>query len=368
MEMDFNYLDDIDIDKEGITKKKFNKYIVIVPTVSIIITTIIIIISFYLLIKGDYKKEEKDEKDKEIIIKCVEGDDDYCKKCKNDECIKCNYRYNLINGSCIPTFSFKVIYETTEDRQNLQLINNEHQSRIFGLELDEEVFDINDAASRNYEFEFEISGNHTAYFSFNLSNLNGMLSDLFSSKENIIYIHFTKEFNTENITQIKLFSGFEKVRYIDISNFNIEKLIKMENLFYNCTSLSKVKLPNTISPNLIITEKLNNFESMFEGCKSLKSVDFSNFKGKNINNTKNMFNNCISLTSLNLSNFKTNNLNMDYMFNNCTSLSYLDISNFNDLKSFENCITNFPSKGTIKMNKNISENIDKFLPEGWIKL
>ena len=130
----------------------------------------------------------------------------------------------------------------------------------------------------------------------------------------------------------------------------------------------KVKLPNTIGPNLIITENLANFESMFEGCISLKSVDFSNFKGKNINNTKNMFNNCISLTSLNLSNFKTNNLNMDYMFNNCTSLSYLDISNFNDLKSFENCITNFPSKGTIKMNKNISENIDKFLPEGWIKL
>ena len=116
------------------------------------------------------------------------------------------------------------------------------------------------------------------------------------------------------------------------------------------------------------SEKLIGFERMFSGCNSLKTIDFSNFKGININNTKYMFNNCTSLTSLNLSNFVTNNLNMDYMFNNCSNLNYLDVSNFGIPLSYNNCITNFPDEGTIKMNKNISKIIKEFLPEDWVKL
>ena len=52
MDIDFTNLDDIDIDKEGITRKKFNKYIVIVPTFSILVSLVVVIISFYYLIKG----------------------------------------------------------------------------------------------------------------------------------------------------------------------------------------------------------------------------------------------------------------------------------------------------------------------------
>ena len=103
MEIDFDNLDDIDLYKEGITKKKFNKLIIIVPSFSILVTLTVIIISFYYLIKRDYKKKKKEEE--EIIKNCIEGDDDYCSKCENDICISCNYRYDLINGTCNPTFS-----------------------------------------------------------------------------------------------------------------------------------------------------------------------------------------------------------------------------------------------------------------------
>ena len=51
MEIDFNNLDDIEIDKEGITKKKYNKIIIIVPFFSIIITLSVLVSSFYFLIK-----------------------------------------------------------------------------------------------------------------------------------------------------------------------------------------------------------------------------------------------------------------------------------------------------------------------------
>ena len=390
MDIDFNSIEDIDIGKEGITRKKFNKYIIIVPTISIFVSLIIIIISLYKLITGDYKKNNKEDKEnKEIIINCIEGDDDYCKKCENDTCIDCNYRYDLINGTCIPNFSFKVIYETTENNKSIKLINNGYQEGILDLALDKEIIDIDKII--DYEFKLLNKGNHTAYFSYNSSLLNGESPQFFPDDENIIYLYFTKNFNTENITQISLFRNLKKVTYIDISNFNIKKLTNMDNLFYECNSLTAVKLPNSVAPNLnsvnymfyncynlvsinfskllnYSSEKLIDFESMFSGCNSLKTVDFSNFKGININNTKYMFNNCTSLTSLNLSNFVTNNLNMDYMFNNCSNLNYLDVSNFGIPLSYNNCIKNFPNEGTIKMNKNISEIISKFLPEGWVKL
>ena len=386
MDIDFSNLDDIDIDKEGITRKKFNKYIVIVPTFSILVSLFVVIISFCYLIKGEYKKEKKDEE--EIIINCIEGDDDYCSKCENDKCVSCNYRYDLINGTCNPTFSFKVIYETTDFNESLQLINSAHKYRILALELDNEIINIEKADLNDYVFTFGNPGNHTAYFSFNSAGLRGILTYFFSSTDNIIYVHFTKEFNTENITQLPLFFGFSKLKYVDISNFNIENLFKMENLFAECSSLTKVILPNSIAPKLnsmsymfynctsltsvsfskgmnYSTENLINFENMFSGCISLTSIDFSYLKTTNIKNTNGMFDNCISLTSLDLSNFTTHNLEMDNMFNNCINLSYLDISNFDVPLSYDNFITNFPPKGKIRLNKNISEYIKKFLPDGW---
>ena len=387
MEIDFNNLDDIDIDKEGITKKKFNKYIVIVPAFSFLVTLIVIIISFYYLIKGDYKKEKKEEEE-EIIINCIEGDDDYCSRCENDICIACNYRYDLINGTCNPTFSFKVIYETTEFNESLELIQ---QALIYGiesLELDNENIDISYAELNDYTFTFEYPGNHTAYFLYDSTQLNPILPIFFSSEEKITYVHFTKLFNTENVTQLKLFYGLTKLRYADISNFNLQNIIEMELLFGDCYSLASVRLPNSIAPNLksigymfyncknltsvsfskamnYSTENLNNLENMFSGCTSLSYVDFSYMKTINIQNTMGMFNNCISITSLDLSNFTTLNLKMDNMFNNCTNLNYLDISNFDAPFSYENSITNFPSKGEIKMSKYISEYIKEFIPEDW---
>ena len=45
----------------------------------------------------------------------------------------------------------------------------------------------------------------------------------------------------------------------------------MENLFAECSSLTKVKLPNSNAP------KLNSMSYMFYNCTSLTSVSFSNY-------------------------------------------------------------------------------------------
>ena len=390
MEIDFNNLEDIEIDKEGITKKKLNKYIMIIPTISIIFTILVIIMSFYYLIKGDYKKKKKEEEeDQEVIIHCIEGDDDLCSTCENDECVSCNYRYDLINGSCIPTFSIKVIYETTSFNESIEIINSIYIHHVLKLEIDKEIVNIDDARKNYFHFILEYPGNHSIYLNFNTYSETSFLTSIFSSEEKIVYIHFTKEFKTENITHIQtLFLDHKKVKYIDISNFDMKNMIKFESIFSGCTSLTSIKLPNSIAQNLkslkylfsncesltfvnfskslnYSTEKLSELEGMFSGCISLKSIDFSYLKTNVLSNTENMFNNCTSLTSLDLSNFKTEQLKMDNMFFNCKNLTYLDISNFGVPLSYNNCITNFPSKGKIRMNKNISNIIKEYIPKTW---
>ena len=383
MDIDFTNLDDIDIDKEGITKNKLNKFIIIIPTISIIISMFIIIASFYYLIKGDYKKEKK-----EIPKNCIEGDDDLCSRCEDDKCVSCNYKYAFVNGSCIPEFSFKVIYETTEFNETIEIVHSVYIYNIKEIELDKEVIDISEAQRTKFNFTLEEPGNHTAYLTFNIATMD-ILTSIFGSTEKIIYIHFSKNFNTENITQILgLFYEYTKVKYIDISNFNLEKMSHMDNIFVGCSLLTHVKLPNSSAPFLkslnymftnctnlasisfskgmdYSTENLKELEGMFSGCKSLTSIDFSYLKTNKISNTKDMFKECESLTSLDLSNFTTTDLKMDNMFSNCNKLTYLDISNFGIPLSYNNSMENLPSKGKIRLNKKISEIFKKIVPKTW---
>ena len=383
MDIDFTNLDDIDIDKEGITKSKLNKFIIIIPTISIIISMFIIIASFYYLIKGDYKKEKK-----EIPKNCIEGDDDLCSRCENDKCVSCNYKYAFVNGSCIPEFSFKVIYETTEFNETIEIVHSVYIYNIKEIELDKEVIDISEAQRTKFNFTLEEPGNHTAYLTFNIATMD-ILTSIFGSTEKILYIHFSKNFNTENITKILgLFYEYTKVKYIDISNFNLEKMSQMDNIFVGCSLLTHVKLPNSSAPFLkslnymftnctnlasisfskgmnYSTENLKELEGMFSGCKSLTSIDFSYLKTNKISNTKDMFKECESLTSLDLSNFTTTDLKMDNMFSNCNKLTYLDISNFGIPLSYDNCTRNFPPKGKIRLNKKISEIFKKIVPKTW---
>ena len=383
MDIDFTNLDDIDIDKEGITKSKLNKFIIIIPTISIIISMFIIIASFYYLIKGDYKKEKK-----EIPKNCIEGDDDLCSRCENDKCVSCNYKYAIVNGSCIPEFSFKVIYETTEFNETIEIVHSVYIYNIKEIELDKEVIDISEAQRTKFNFTLEEPGNHTAYLTFNIATMD-ILTSIFGSTEKIIYIHFSKNFNTENITQILgLFYEYTKVKYIDISNFNLEKMSQMDNIFVGCSLLTHVKLPNSSAPFLkslnymftnctnlasisfskgmdYSTENLKELEGMFSGCKSLTSIDLSYLKTNKISNTKDMFKECESLTSLDLSNFTTTDLKMDNMFSNCNKLTYLDISNFGIPLSYNNSMENLPSKGKIRLNKKISDFFKKLVPKDW---
>ena len=60
---------------------------------------------------------------------------------------------------------------------------------------------------------------------------------------------------------------------------------------------------------------------MFYYCKSLINLNLSNFNTQNVINMNDMFCKCHSLTNINLSNFNTQNVtDMSYMFRKCSSL------------------------------------------------
>ena len=66
---------------------------------------------------------------------------------------------------------------------------------------------------------------------------------------------------------------------------------------------------------------VTKMNDMFYNCRSLTTLDLSHFDTSNVTNMAWMFSNCNSLTTMDLSHFDMSNVtNMKYMFSNCTNL------------------------------------------------
>ena len=99
-----------------------------------------------------------------------------------------------------------------------------------------------------------------------------------------------------------MFFNFTNITEINLSYFDISKVIKMNRMFYNCTSLTSLDLSN------FNTLKVTTMSSMFTYCSSLTSLDLSNFDTSNVNDMDYMFYECINLEYINLYNFKESKL------------------------------------------------------------
>lgn len=96
--------------------------------------------------------------------------------------------------------------------------------------------------------------------------------------------------------------------------------------------------------NKLDTSKVTNMKYMISNCNKLKTIDLSNFNTSKVTNMYHMFSSCSKLTSLNLSNFNTSNVtDMGYMFYSLYNLKTLNLSNFDTNKvtvareMFESC-------------------------------
>ena len=230
---------------------------------------------------------------------CETGEGEKCLTCDEDNnCSSCNFGYKLINGECIVHFSFKLIYNITENNTNIDLINKDYLNIIKEMSID----DINVNPTTNYTFPFS-DDNYTVYILLDISKIVSLYK-LFYNINRLKSIDFSESFNTRNIRDMDyLFSGCSSLSAINFSNaFNTENVVSMSYMFQNCSSLTFLDITN------FNTRNLKNVTGMFQNCESLTSLDISHFNTKNVKDMGYFFANCYSLTSIDLLNLNTENV------------------------------------------------------------
>ena len=119
---------------------------------------------------------------------------------------------------------------------------------------------------------------------------------------------------------VNLFSGCSSLTSIDISKFNTNKVIDMDNMFYNCASLKIINFSFN-------TNEVKYMNRMFEGCTQLSSLNINNFDTSKV-------------------------LSMQYMFSGCSNMKYLNIYNFgNNIKNVYKIFKDIDSTVKIVVNE-----------------
>lgn len=119
-----------------------------------------------------------------------------------------------------------------------------------------------------------------------------------------------------------MFAYCERLKTLDVSNFDTSNVNNMAYMFYDCNSLK------TLDVNNFDTSKVTGMNNMFSTCTSLTTLDLSNFNTSKVTYMTSMFSFCRSLTTLDLSNFNiSNNTNTNNMFFSCNSLTTVKVIN-----------------------------------------
>lgn len=118
---------------------------------------------------------------------------------------------------------------------------------------------------------------------------------------------------------VESFSGMffccNKVKKLNLINFNTEKAVDMSCMLWNCSSLVELDLSS------FSTELVQRMHHMFWNCRNLRTVDLSSFNTTNVKDMEGMFKDCGKLYKLDLLGFSTENLsNTSQMFWGCREL------------------------------------------------
>ena len=142
-----------------------------------------------------------------------------------------------------------------------------------------------------------------------------------SIKNNVFLMVLKSDYSDFSYFFSKAFKP-QGVLSIEFSNFNNEKIKKMEGMFSSCENLKEIKGLADFD-----TSKITNMAYLFNGCKSLSSISISSFETSSVTNMNKMFFNCSSLLYLDISNFNLKNIiSADDIFEGINNLEYLDIS------------------------------------------
>ena len=166
------------------------------------------------------------------------GIDENCLEYNNNtnKCSLCKNRYKLYNGNCllIEKYSFRAIYRTDYNNENINLINSIYLKNIKEMIVDSII------VVPKINYSFDLTGYHTLYFTLNIKEKNS-LSSMFKNINKIISIYFTSYFNTTDIIYMDfMFSGCVNLTFINLRDLITKNVITMNSMFSGCSSLISI--------------------------------------------------------------------------------------------------------------------------------
>lgn len=166
--------------------------------------------------------------------------------------------------------------------------------------------------------------------SLNFMSVNGKKVKLLSSSMYIAFQNFSNlkkvdfsGIDLNNITNLEnSFYQCTSLQSIDFGNNTFPNVTTFKAMFFGCKNLESVIGQFTMY-------SANTLQDMFSGCNKLKFVDTSKWDTKNVTNMYGLFGNNFQLGDIDVSNWDVSKVtNMELMFTSCYNIHYLDMTNW----------------------------------------
>ncbi len=131
--------------------------------------------------------------------------------------------------------------------------------------------------------------------------------------------------DVSNVTRMRAAFEYCKVlKTLDVSDWDVSSVTDFDDLFSNCQSIT------TLDVSKWDTSSATSMSDVFSDMTSITTLDVSKWNMSKVRTTLNMFNGCENLTSLNLTNWNISNmLDMNSTFNGCKKLTTIgSVSNW----------------------------------------
>ncbi|HFD3573421.1 TPA: BspA family leucine-rich repeat surface protein, partial [Enterococcus faecium] len=166
--------------------------------------------------------------------------------------------------------------------------------------------------------------------SLNFMSVNGKKVKLLSNSMYIAFQNFSNlkkvdfsGIDLNNITNLEnSFYQCTSLQSIDFGNNTFPNVTTFKAMFFGCKNLESVIGQFTMY-------SANTLQDMFSGCNKLKFVDTSKWDTKNVTNMYGLFGNNFQLGDIDVSNWDVSKVtNMELMFTSCYNIHYLDMTNW----------------------------------------
>ena len=145
----------------------------------------------------------------------------------------------------------------------------------------------------------------------------------FDTSNNTAYYYTDSEKIILNSDCQGMFMRFDKMKELDLRDFDSSLVENMHTMFYEMRELESINLSN------FDTSNVTTMKDMFSGVTKITTLNLNNFNTSNVTDMSNMFNSMLAIENLSLPSFDTRKvITMRSMFATMEGLKNLNISSF----------------------------------------